>query len=195
MYSSYCFSPRRSKSDLGLCTSCFCAMTALCSTVCSVHVCAMGGGGGTGERESFVEKAESLFVPGTSQSSVSSWAEPALDLGQPPSPLGVPGDVLVFCSRQKDAAWGFCERIFLCFPWQKVFASRYFAHPSLSNRLQPSRVTSLWMLSTFSWFACLLSYFLWEKDQKKTNLLGPSLKRWVYMYRSFLLQSCWKSPM
>lgn len=166
MYSSYCFSPRRSKSDLGLCTSCFCAMTALRSTACSVHVCEMGGGGARG-RESLLWKKLRVSLYQAPRKAVchleqnQHWTSDSHH-----SPLGVPGDVLVFCSRQKDAAWGFCERIFLCFPWQKGSASRYFAHPSLSNRLQPSRVTSLWMLSTFSWFTGLLSYFLWEKNKK-----------------------------
>lgn len=166
MYSSYCFSPRRFKSDSGLCTSLFCAVTAL-------RIC--------GQSWVSVSRAARQAARHLQQSQ--RWTSRGHH-----SPPSAPGDVSVFCSIFV------CERTFLCFPWKEVFASRYFAHPGLSNRLQPSRVASLGMLSTFPWFACLLSHFLWEKDQKETPFTWPQLKKMgIYVHISSftkLLEFC-----
>lgn len=113
MYSSYCFSPRRSKSDLGLCPSRFCAMTALCGAAGSAHVRAVRG------RDSSLDKAESLFLPGARQSSVSSPAEPAWDLGQPSQSSGCPRRCFGLLQQAERCSLVFWGRIFLCFPWKK----------------------------------------------------------------------------
>lgn len=158
MYSSYCFSPCRSKSDLGLCTSCFCVMTALCSTACSMHVHAMWG-----ERVFCGKSWESPCTRHVAKQCVilsraSTGPQTAVSV------LWVSQEMFWYSAAGQNLQRVFCERIFLRFPWKKVFASRYFAHPRLSNR----------PVSQSSILGNALSY---GRRTKKTPFTWPQLKK------------------